>query len=326
MSRRNWILAGLAGAAVLAGSATGVSAQAPAGPAPATAAPATAPGKPPAVVNGEAISRAELDAALKQTQQSAVQLTEDQRRAQQMQALGMLVDNLLMKQFLLKNTKAPSAADVDARVAAIAAELAKDHKTIQDLLKESGESEAAFRADLGLALRWEGYSKAKVAEADVAKYYKDNKDFFDRVLVRASQIVLRVPPNATEADKAKTRQQLADLRAQLLANKIDFAEAAKKYSQSPEATNGGDVGYIPRKFVVDENFARAAFSTPVNGISDVVQTGYGLHLIKVTERKAGEPSDYAKIKDDVREFCVEEMRLGLVNDLRRSGKVEITLP
>jgi len=323
MSRRNWILAGLAGAAVLAGSATGVSAQAPAGAPPATA---TAPGKPPAVVNGEAIPRAELDAALKQTQQSAVQLTEDQRRAQQMQALGMLVDNLLMKQFLLKNAAAPSAADVDARVAAIAAELAKDHKTTQDLLKESGESEAALRADLGLALRWESYSKAKVTEADVAKYYKDNKDFFDRVLVRASQIVLRVPPNATEADKAKTRQQLADLRAQLIANKIDFAEAAKKYSQSPEATNGGDVGYIPRKFVVDENFARAAFATPVNGISDVVQTGYGLHLIKVTERKAGEPSDYAKIKDDVREFCVEEMRLGLVNDLRRSGKVEITLP
>ena len=55
-------------------------------------------------------------------------------------------------------------------------------------------------------------------------------------------------------------------------------------------------------------------------------TGYGPHLFKVTERKAGEPSDYAKIKDDVREFCVEEMRLGLVNDLRRSGKVEITLP
>jgi peptidyl-prolyl cis-trans isomerase C len=77
---------------------------------------------------------------------------------------------------------------------------------------------------------------------------------------------------------------------------------------------------------VDENFARAAFSTPVNGISDVVQTGFGLHLIKVTERKPGEPSDFSKIKEDVRFFCVDEMRMSLLNDLRKSGQIEVTLP
>ena len=58
----------------------------------------------------------------------------------------------------------------------------------------------------------------------------------------------------------------------------------------------------------------------------MVQTGYGFHLIKVTERKAGEPSDFAKIKDDVREICTEEMRMNLLNDLRRTAKIEITLP
>ena len=137
-------------------------------------------------------------------------------------------------------------------------------------------------------------------------------------MVRASHIVLRVP-RATEADRAKVRQQLTELRAQLAAHKIDFAEAAKKYSQSPEAANGGDIGLIPRKMAVDENFARAAFSTPVNGISDIVQTSYGLHLIKVTERRPGEASDFSKIKEDVRYFCVDEMRMKLLNELRRVG-------
>ena len=325
MSRRKWILAGLAGAAVLAGSAARVNAQATAAPPARPAAPAAA-AKPPAVVNGEIVTRAELDDALKQVGQSPTPLTDDQRRAQQVQVLGFLVDNMLLHQFLAKNAPAVTPAEVDARVTAITAELKKDNKTVADLLKESNQTEAVFRGDLAQALQWEKYAKSKVSDADVEKYYKDNKDFFDRVLVRASHIVLRVPPNAPEADKAKARQQLTELRAQLVANKIDFAEAAKKYSQSPEGAKGGDVGYIPRKFVVDENFARAAFSTPVNGISDVVQTGYGLHLIKVTERKAGEPSDFAKIKDDVREFCIEEMRLSLLNDLRTGGKVEITLP
>ena len=77
---------------------------------------------------------------------------------------------------------------------------------------------------------------------------------------------------------------------------------------------------------VDENFARAAFSTPVNGISDIVQTSYGLHLIKVTEPRLGQPSDFSKIKDDVRYFCVDEMRMKLLNQLRALGKIEVTLP
>ena len=324
MNRRKWILAGLAGAAVLAGSAANASAQAPAGAPPQTA--ATVAAKPPAVVNGEVITKAELDAAIKQAGQSPVTLTEDQRRSQQMQVMGILIDEMLMKQFLAKNAAPVTPAEIDARVALITAELQKEKKSLKDLFKEGDQTEAAFRADVARTLQWEAYTKAKVSDADVENYYKVNKDFFDKVMVRASHIVLRVPPNATEADRAKAKQQLTELRALLIANQIDFAEAAKKYSQCPTAPKGGDVGLIPRKMAVDENFARAAFSTPVNGISDVVQTSFGLHLIKVTERKPGEPSDFAKIKEDVRFFCVDEMRMALLNDLRQSAKIEVTLP
>ena len=175
-------------------------------------------------------------------------------------------------------------------------------------------------------MQWDDYAKSKISDADVEKYYKANKDFFDHVMVRASHILLRIPPNATEADKAKLKEQLNNLRAQIVANKMDFAEAAKKYSQCPTAPGGGDVGYFPRKFMVDESFAQAAFSTPVNGVSDVVQSGYGFHLIKVTERKPGDPSDFSKIKDAVREVCTEEWRMSLLEQLRQAGKIDITLP
>ena len=330
MSRRQWILTGAAGAALLAGAAAGTKAQAPAGAPPAVkpAADPAAAAKPPAVVNGEVVTKADLDDALRQLSggPNPVQLTEDQRRAQQMQVLGMLIDDKLMRQFLAKNAPPAAPADIEARVAAIEAELKKQNKTLQDYYKETGETEAAFRGFCALAVQWDAYAKAKISDADVEKYYKDNKDFFDRVMVRASHIVLRVPPNATDADKAKLKQQLADLRAQIMANKLDFGEAAKKYSQCPTAPAGGDLGYFPRKGMVDDAFAQAAFTTPVNGVTDVIQTGYGLHLIKVTDRKAGEPSDFAKIKDDVREICAEEMRIKLLDDLRKAAKIEITLP
>jgi parvulin-like peptidyl-prolyl isomerase len=267
-----------------------------------------------------------LDSAIKQAGQSPVTLTEDQRRFQQMQIMAILIDEMLMRQFLAKNTQPATAAEVEARVALITAKLKEEKKTLQDLFKEGDQTEAAFRADVGRTIQWEAYAKAKVSDADVENYYKVNKDYFDRVEVHASHIVLRLAPNATEADRTKAMQQLTELRGQIVANKIDFAEAAKKYSQCPTAPNGGDVGLIPRKGQVDENFARAAFSTPVNGVSDVVQTGFGLHLIKVTERKPGEPSDFSKIKEDVRFFCVDEMRMSLLNDLRKSVQIEVTLP
>jgi parvulin-like peptidyl-prolyl isomerase len=92
------------------------------------------------------------------------------------------------------------------------------------------------------------------------------------------------------------------------------------------APTGGDVGFFPRKFVVDEAFARAAFSMKTGEVSDVVQTGYGLHLIKVTERKAGEASDFAKTKDDVRQVCEEDMRQTILARMRADAKIKITLP
>ena len=90
--------------------------------------------------------------------------------------------------------------------------------------------------------------------------------------------------------------------------------------------DGGDVGSFPRKFVVDENFARAAFALKPGEISGVVQTDFGLHLIKVTERKAGQPSDFSKIKEDVKEIYLDDMRLNILAQLRKEAKIEVHLP
>ncbi len=215
MSRRKWITAGLAGAALLAGAAASGRAQAPVGAPPAAATPAApAAAKPPAVVNGEVVGKAELDDALKQAAgPNPAPLTEDQRRGQAMQVLGMLIDDKLMHQFIAKNAAPAPPAEVSARVAAVEAELKKQNKTLQDFYKESGQTEMTFRADCALAVQWDNYAKSKISDADVEKYYKYNKDFFDRVMVRASHILLRIPPNATDADKAKLKEQLNGLRA-----------------------------------------------------------------------------------------------------------------
>src|SRR5262249_35178493 len=157
--------------------------------------------------------------------------------------------------------------------------------------------------------------KTRVSDADLKRYYDENKDFFDQVTVRASHIVIRVPatgdPAKIAADREAARAKLLALRQEIVAGKLDFAEADKKHSQCSSAPNGGDLGYFRRKWMLEESLAKTAFGLKVGEVSDVVQSDYGMHLIKVTDRKPGQPSEYEKIKDDVREFYVEEMRQNL---------------
>jgi peptidyl-prolyl cis-trans isomerase C len=288
-------------------------------------APAAAP-KPAAVVNGTAITMAEVEAVLKQSGPTPTPLTEVQRRQMQLEAVHMLVDEQLLQQFLRKNGPRVTPAEVNARVNDLVGKLKMDGKTLQDFYKETGQSEAQLRENIVNALQWAGYSGQHLTDADIKRYYDESRDFFDRVAVRASHIVTRVSANAPEAERQTAREKLRALRQQIVSEKLDFAEAAKKHSQDASAANGGDIGYFPRKFAVDESFARAAFALKVGELSDVVQTEYGLHLIKVTDRKPGQPSDFAKIRDEVREFCTEELRLNIVAQQRKTADVKIYVP
>src|SRR5207245_2012426 len=101
--------------------------------------------------------------------------------------------------------------------------------------------------------------------------------------------------------------------------------AARKFSQCTSAPNGGDVGYFSRKGVVAEEFARAAFTLKVGEVSDVVVSDYGMHLIKLTERKPGQPSSFEKVKDDVRMMAAEELRQALLAQQRKSARVQILM-
>jgi parvulin-like peptidyl-prolyl isomerase len=315
MSGRKWKLGGVAGAVALAWGVGAAQGQMP-----------PAGGQPPAVVNGEVIPLAALEASLGQAGPSPVQQPEAQRRQTQMQALSGLIDRALMRQFLAKNAKPADPAEVNQKIKELDAALRKQGKTLQDFYRDMHQTEGMLRESVAEMLQWYAYAKDRLTDADVEQYYKEYKDFFDRVQVRASHIVLRLPATATESERAQARAKLADLRAQIVGGKLDFAEAAKAHSQCPTADKGGDIGWFPRKWVVEEPFAKAAFALQVGQVSDVVESDYGLHLIKVTDRKAGQPSDFAKIKDEVREICIEDMQQNVLMQQRKAAKIEIHLP
>jgi parvulin-like peptidyl-prolyl isomerase len=141
-------------------------------------------------------------------------------------------------------------------------------------------------------------------------------------MVEVSHIVLRLPPEAPPADIARAKATLTQMRKDILDKKIDFAQAAKQYSQCESAPRGGAIGAISRRSIIDEAFAQAAFALPVGQVSDVVQSGYGLHLIKVTDRNPGKPSDFAKVKDDVRMMFLNDLDDRILQEMRRTAKIQ----
>jgi peptidyl-prolyl cis-trans isomerase SurA len=104
-------------------------------------------------------------------------------------------------------------------------------------------------------------------------------------LVSFEQVVLAPAPS----DSAK---QIARVKARAILDSIragaDFAEMAGRYSQDPgSAENGGDLGWFRRGQMVHE-FEDAAFSLPDGGVTDLVETDFGYHIIKVERSRAGE--------------------------------------
>jgi peptidyl-prolyl cis-trans isomerase C len=288
--------------------------------------PGGATDQPVAVVNGQEISRAELDASLRSSDSALAALPEAQRKQRYIVALGLLIDNKLLHQFLEQYTAPVSPQEVDRLLGEMKDGLRQQGKTLEEFCHDINQSLIQFRNSLADHLRWSKYAESRITDATLEQYYRENKDVFDQAEVHAWHIVLRLPPASTDPDRTKAKEFLQELRRQILEGKIKFAEAAQKYSQDPVAGRGGDLGFIPRRWFFDETFTRAAFALKPGGISDVVETDFGYHLIQVTERKVGTPTDYAKIKEGVREYCMEDMRRQLLDQLRKKAAIRITPP
>jgi parvulin-like peptidyl-prolyl isomerase len=253
--------------------------------------------------------------------------TAEQKRGMQETVLDMMIDDLLMRQFLRKHAPAPTPAAIDKELADLKAVLEKQKRTFQDFLKESNQTEAQLRTDIAARLQWKTYLAGRVNDAMVKTYYDTNKVFFDKVMVQANYILIKLRPGASEVEKQAARTKLLTIKQEIAAGKIDFAEAVKKYSECPLVKqNSGDTGYFAYKFMAPEPIAKAAFAMKVGEVSDVVPTDHGLYLIKVTGRKDGEPSRFDAIKDEVRDIYGQEIYQQVVEEQRKAAQIQVSLP
>lgn len=130
-----------------------------------------------------------------------------------------------------------------------------------------------------LALR----SEVEVTEAEIEQYYTDNRSLYEQEpRVRAQHILFRTD-GKTEEEIAQIRERAADVLERVRAGE-DFGELAREFSEDTTAETGGDLGDFGPGQMVPE-FEQAAFSLGVGATSDLVQTQFGIHIIRVNERR-----------------------------------------
>jgi len=126
----------------------------------------------------------------------------------------------------------------------------------------------------------------RISEDEAEDYFTENRGNYKmESRVRVSQIVVRDPAKAKEAE------------ARLNAGE-DFAKVATQMSIAPEAINGGDLGFITRQ-IMPEPLDETIFKLPVNKISSIVQSPYGLHIFKVLEIQSAKVRNFADMKEEV---------------------------
>lgn len=170
---------------------------------------------------------------------------------------------------------------------------------------------------------------ADVTIDQIHDFYSDNPDKFEMPeMVRARHILLKMHPNANEDVRRNIQNRMDSIIAELDAG-ADFATLAGKYSEDGSNAAGGDLGYFHRDQMVPE-FAEAAFATKVGEVSGVVETVYGLHLIKVEDRRPEQVVPEEMAQQQIYDHLLEVERRKAIRDeiaaLRADADIEILIP
>jgi parvulin-like peptidyl-prolyl isomerase len=258
--------------------------------------------------------RRDFEQILPKEQQSSAAEREELQRS----FLAQVIDRELALATAEKLGVAVSPAEVDAALAEhqrdypageFEANLQEGKLTLDDWKRELWERlvvEKLVKKAVG--------DQEKVSAAAVAAYYRANRDEFDRpAQVRARQIVV-----ASEADGAKI---LALLQA-----KTPFTQVAKEFSLSPDAEEGGDLGFFARGEMPAE-FDAVVFNLPIGRLSPLIKSEYGYHIFLVEERRDAGKLSLAQAHEEIRARLQSELEERLysqwLDGLRAKAKIEV---
>ena len=233
-----------------------------------------------ATVNGEKISQDELNEAMLSLYGNEV--------------LNTLISNKVIElegeKEKIEVTEEEIQAELDELI-----EMYGGEESFQAIIESNNLSEEMFREDIRIYKLTSKLMEKEIdiTDEEISTYFEENKSSFDQQeQVEASHILVE-----DEATAKEVKQKLDSGE--------DFAELVKEFSTDVASVEtGGALGYFSAGDMVEE-FETAAFGMEINEISDPVNTEYGYHIIKVTDKKEAKEATLEEVKEEEREVLLE---------------------
>lgn len=291
-------------------------------------------------VNNQNITKSQFDRAYdkaakhSQLAQMGIDIPEDENNLMYLMVKDRVINDLIVKELLNQELKkrniTVSKQEIEVEHQKMVDKLGSKEK-FNEILKQNGIKYSDFENDLKQEIMMKKLvdiiHPVHISDSDAKTFYNKNLDKFKTPdQVRASHILIMANPaeikegltkknrTMTEAEinqQVQVEMAMRYKKAQELANSIKttpdaFEAKAREFSDDKAtADKGGDLGFFSQGDMVKQ-FADVAFKLRPNTISDVVQTPFGFHIIKVTDRKAAGQQPYEKIKPQLIQYLTAQ--------------------
>lgn len=306
------------------------------GPAAASTAVKPVPAELPAVIatiDDDKVERWELEGAIKGLEARAGAAIPADRRDEIVRGL---LDQIIASHVLAREARDGKLGATDAEVSARMAQIKggfPNEQAFQQALTAQGTTveqlqlQTRMGMDIDKVLETKVASTLKVEETEVGAFYQQNlQQFAQGESVHASHILITASKEAAVPQKAAARTKAEDVLKQVKAGG-DFAKLAKEQSQDPgSAPGGGDLGFFP-KGQTDPAFEAVVFAMKEGAVSDVVESQFGYHVIKLHEHRAARTAPLAEVSGQIREYLTSQQRnariQAFIEQARAKRKVQI---
>ena len=291
-------------------------------------------------VNNQAITKVQFDKAYQkasknsQLAQMGIDIPEDENNLMYLMVKDRVINELIVKELVrqeMEKRNITVSNDETKKERQKMIDKIGSKEKFNDILNQNGISNSQFEEDLAQEIKMKKLVNiihpVNVTDAQAKAFYDKNVSKFkypDKV--RASHILIAANPvEMKEHLKSKNTSMTEEeinikVQEEMLQRYQKAVSIEKQIKNTPEkfeaiardesddtvtAKNGGDIGFFAQKDMV-KPFADVAFKQKPNTISEVVQTPYGFHIIKVTDRKAAGQEPFLKVKEQLKQYIAAQ--------------------
>lgn len=290
-----------------------------------------------AIINGSAIGKDEFDREMKLFTERYGDRLGSLKDSEMLAVKKKILEGIIERELLFQESKRSGIRVEDDKIKEQLAKIKQQYpseETFKEVIKRVNltEEEVIFQIRKGLSIQRlisERFDKIEVTEEEAKAYYDNNKEVFKTPEeVRASHILIKTDPGMDSAKRAEARKKIEKVRERLRKGE-GFAELAQEVSEGPSRSRGGDLGYF-RKGQMIKAFEDVSFAMEPGQVSDIVETRFGYHIIKVTGRKPEKVMEFDEVKSKLKDYLksqkVREGVTKLVVSLKEKAKIERFIP